>query len=188
MTTPSRSLTQNVRNLPSYLVNSKLFLPTAIYEFISPTIHHATPLLLRSYLSLDPVLTPNSYSMAKFFSRIVELFLKLPFETVLRRAQIEVLSSSAYNPTSRRGSKAEFEPIVPIGEYRGVFATMWCIVREEGYREEVSAKKGKAKGKITKRKGQGVEGLWRGWRVGMWGLVGVWGAGMLGGNGSGGEF
>lgn len=39
------------------------------------------------------------------------------------------------------------------------------------------------------QKGQGVEGLWRGWRVGMWGLVGVWGAATLGGVGSkGGEF
>jgi fusion and transport protein UGO1 len=31
--------------------------------------------------------------------------------------------------------------------------------------------------------------LWRGWRVGMWGLVGMWTAKSLGGNGSsGGEF
>lgn len=40
-----------------------------------------------------------------------------------------------------------------------------------------------------RRKGQGVEGLFRGWRVGMWGLVGVWGAATLGGvGGKGGEF
>ena len=37
------------------------------------------------------------------------------------------------------------------------------------------------------RKGQGIRGLWRGWRVGFWGLVGVWGAAALGGAG-GGEF
>lgn len=29
------------------------------------------------------------------------------------------------------------------------------------------------------KKGQGVAGLWRGWRVGMWGLIGVWGAAAL---------
>lgn len=46
----------------------------------------------------------------------------------------------------------------------------------------------KAKGE-KRKKGQGVEGLFRGWRVGMWGLVGVWGAATLGGVGAkGGEF
>ena len=29
-------------------------------------------------------------------------------------------------------------------------------------------------------------GLWRGWRVGFWGLVGVWGAAACGGGGGGG--
>lgn len=37
------------------------------------------------------------------------------------------------------------------------------------------------------RKGQGIEGLYRGWRVGMWGLVGVWGASYIGGMQTGGE-
>ena len=99
-----------------------------------------------------------------------------------------MLASSAYNNQYRKGSKLEFETIVPVGEYNGIIGTMWYIAREEGVREEVSSKKGKSKGKVTKRKGQGVEGLWRGWRVGMWGLVGVWGAGMMGGGANGGEF
>jgi fusion and transport protein UGO1 len=43
--------------------------------------------------------------------------------------------------------------------------------------------------KKANKKGQGLEGLWRGWRVGMWGLVGVWGASAIGGSGNaGGEF
>jgi mitochondrial fusion and transport protein UGO1 len=126
--------------------------------------------------------------VAKFFSRTVELFLKLPLETLLRRAQVAVLSSPEYRMQTGKGLRAEFEPTVPVGEYRGVIGTIWCIVREEGVREEVNTKKGKGKGKVTKRKGQGVEGLWRGWRVGMWGLVGVWGAGLMGRSANGGEF
>lgn len=39
----------------------------------------------------------------------------------------------------------------------------------------------KADTRVRRRKGQGVEGLYRGWRVGMWGLVGIWGTGFLGG-------
>lgn len=92
---------------------------------------------------------------------------------------------------SRRGEE-ELETVVPIGEYRGVIGTMWCIAREEGVREVHVVGKGKGKGKVKEKvkKGQGIEGLWRGWRVGMWGLAGVWGAGLIGGGrgGDAGEF
>jgi fusion and transport protein UGO1 len=40
------------------------------------------------------------------------------------------------------------------------------------------------KGKKPQRKGQGIEGLWRGWRVGMWGLAGMWSARAMGGSGA----
>ena len=81
--------------------------------------------------------------------------------------------------------------MVETGAYRGVVGTMWAIVSEEGVREAgkpVSG--GNVRVRKTEKKGQGLGGLWRGWRVGMWGLVGVWGASALGSGvgGSGGEF
>jgi fusion and transport protein UGO1 len=86
------------------------------------------------------------------------------------------------------------ESVVDVGEYRGTLGTMWLIVREEGisstYENAVAKTANRAvkrPGKLGERKGQGIEGLWRGWRVGFWGLVGVWGAGMLRAAG-GGEF
>lgn len=77
-----------------------------------------------------------------------ELAVKLPLETILRRAQI-----------------AEAKPektIVPVGRYAGVAGTAWVLLREE--------ESGK----------WGVEGLYRGWRVGAWGNVGVLGLGFVG--------
>lgn len=65
--------------------------------------------------------------------------------------------------------------MVEIGPYKGMLGTMWSIVREEGVSVEPTAKavmNGK-RGKKVERKGQGFEGLVRGWRVGMWGLVGL---------------
>ena len=94
----------------------------------------------------------------------------------------------------------EMQTVVEIGPYRGLFGTMHSIVYEEGERavpvelikgnaEAPAMKAGKIGQNRRKRKGQGFEGLWRGWRVGMWGLVGVWGAATLGGvGGKGGEF
>lgn len=95
---------------------------------------------------------------------------------------------------TRAGGKWEgdLDTIVKVGEYRGVVGTMWCIVREEGVSETPMSK---VKGKVVQqsrqveRRGQGMRGLWRGWRVGMWGLLGMWGARALnGGGGNGGEF
>lgn len=52
--------------------------------------------------------------------------------------------------------------IVPVGRYAGVVGTMWCIIREEdGGR-------------------WGVEGLYRGWKLGLWTNVGALGLGLVG--------
>ena len=138
------------------------------------------------------MLTPNLYSFGAFIGQVFELGVKLPIETVLRRGQMEVAQ------TSDRGR--EMPTIVEIGPYKGLFGTMRYIVYEEGERgpqadlvQGISGapamKVGKAGQERKKRKGQGFEGLWKGWRVGMWGLAGVWGATILGGAGSkGGEF
>lgn len=71
---------------------------------------------------------------------------------------------------------------------------MWMIVREEGMRDTpisiAAAKKVKGKTVPKQQKGQGLPGLWRGWRVGMWGLVGMWSARAMNGAtaGNAGEF
>lgn len=122
----------------------------------------------------------------------MELLVKLPVETVLRRGQMHVAQMSA--------SGKEVQTVVNIGPYRGLIGTMYSIVKEEGVRgsraetmkgiEGASAvKSGPLRTVIQGERGQGMEGLWRGWRVGMWGLIGVWGAAAVGSVGStGGEF
>lgn len=139
------------------------------------------------------------------------LFINLPLETVLRRGQVAVLSSPEYlraadggsspsaRPNSRRDSEdkpaAQLEAIIPPGKYDGVFGTIYTIVNEEGSKalppatlaaSRATSKKGKAKiAEMVYRRGQGVEGLWRGWKVSWWGLVGLWGAAVVGGGGDG---
>lgn len=99
------------------------------------------------------------------------------------------------------GSKPkDLQPIVEAGSYNGMLGTLHRIVYEEGDRElspertkfsaeERDPRLSRPVMQKHRRKGQGFEGLWRGWRVGLWGLVGVWGAATLGGvGGTGGEF
>jgi mitochondrial fusion and transport protein UGO1 len=152
------------------------------------------------------VLTPAIYSVSTFLSSTTELFLRLPLETVLRRGQVAVLKEherekerEAYThlrPQSRFNKKEEgLKTVVDVGPYKGVLGTMWFIIWEEGVSfvgpagaAAAAAQGAKGRASLGKpKKGQGVYGLWRGWRVGFWGIVGVWGAAALGGN-AGGEF
>jgi len=188
----------------------------------------STPLFLRTQMGVDPVLTPTTYAMATFCSQACELAVRLPVETVLRRGQLDYVSSPPPPSTksaqkSARGRHAQtpqgsstsglkesesLETVVPVGPYKGLLGTAYHIVFEEGQRGDsavIAAKEGlarstgqsggvvrsqqQAQAQQRKKKGQGVEGLYRGWRVGVWGLVGVWGAAVLGGSGGkGGEF
>ena len=122
----------------------------------------------------------------------MELLVKLPAETVLRRGQMQIAQMSS--------SGKEVQTVVSVGPFRGLIGTMYSIVKEEGVRgSRADTKNGiecasavrsdPLRTVIQGEKGQGLEGLWRGWRVGMWGLIGVWGAAAVGSVGSsGGEF
>ena len=101
-------------------------------------------------------------------------------------------------PSEDRAAATSLETIVQPGKYEGVFGTMYTIVNDEGSRAVPTTpaaaakarnapKKGKTKGvaETVYRRGQGVEGLWRGWKVNWWGLVGLWTAAVVGGGGDG---
>lgn len=131
-----------------------------------------------------------------------------------RRDHVEALAAVGGGPTKPqyRGT-ASLATVVPPGRYNGLLGTMYYIVAEEGTRQvkvKSSSKDGRGKvatprtplqqsrrtGRIQTmdettmvyRKGQGLEGLWRGWKVGWWGLVGLWTVGLLGNGNGEGEF
>lgn len=140
---------------------------------------------------IDSQISPLTFSVAKFFASSAAILVKLPIETVLRRGQVSLLSTPGY-VRALSGPGQKFDTIVPPGRYDGTFNTMYHIVSEEGQREvpaKVAApKKGKSKSKVAApayTKGQGLDGLWRGWKVNWWGLVGLWTASVVGHGGEG---
>ncbi|KAK3369992.1 mitochondrial carrier domain-containing protein [Podospora didyma] len=195
-----------LRNLPSYFCPSGLVLPTILHSLVHPILMLSTPLVLRGYFMIEKENSPTTFSIAKFCTSTVALFIKLPLETVLRRGQVAVLSSPQYvqafeAPTSAESGKGRrvggdrLETIVPVGGYHGIFGTMYAIANEEGSRAVPAAvsrtrtppsRRGKTTvAETVYRQGQGLDGLWRGWKVGWWGLVGLWTANVLGGGGDG---
>lgn len=190
-----RRTVATLRALPSYFCPSAIALPTILNSLVHPFLTLSTPLVLRSRFMIDRQVSPTTFSIAKLFASSTAVLVKLPIETVLRRGQMAVLSGQDY-VRALGGKDQKLDTIVPIGRYNGVIGTMYHITTEEGTRENPAAakatdKKGKMKHnktfQPTHMKGQGLEGLWRGWKVTWWGLVGLWAASVVG-NGGEGEF
>lgn len=171
-------------------------------SLVHPLLTLSTPLVLRTRFMIDSQVSPLTFSVAKFCASTAAIFVKLPLETVLRRGHMAVLYGKDYI-RALGGKEQRMDTIVPIGRYKGVVGTMMHIASEEGEREVPSTKttaparkgsKSSASGSskapkagtlnTTYKKGQGVEGLWRGWKVSWWGLIGL---GLVGAFGNGGE-
>ncbi|KAI0416758.1 mitochondrial carrier domain-containing protein [Xylaria grammica] len=185
-----RRTVATLRSLPSWVCHPTLIAPTIFHSLIHPFLTLSTPLVLRSQFLIDRDLSPMTFSLVKFCTSCASLFVKLPLETVLRRGQMAVLAEPAYLQALDKSGK--METIVQPGPYHGVVGTMYTIVSEEGSRavpvpaKSSRARKAKAKAsEVVYKKGQGFDGLWRGWKVSWWGLVGLWTASIAGGGGEG---
>jgi mitochondrial fusion and transport protein UGO1 len=204
-TSGPRAVLPSLRALPSLSLPVSIF-PATLLNSIIPTLWStSTPLVLRSFLGIDSVHTPSAYSVTTFISSLAELFVQLPVETVLRRGQVAVLQEHdrqaerelyttmrSHPRQAKRDAHESLKPIVNVGPYKGVFGTMWFIVKEEGTSfvgpAAIATGQGQRGLRTTQSKpskGQGVRGLWRGWRVGFWGVVGLWGVAALNGNNTG---
>ncbi|KAH6987707.1 chromosome segregation protein Cse1p [Ilyonectria robusta] len=188
---PRRTLA-TLRAMPSYLCSSMLAVPTVLNSLIHPVLTLSTPLVLRTRFMIDSHVSPMTFSVTKFLASSAAILVKLPIETALRRGQVALLSTREY-VQALGGPDHPFTTIVPPGRYEGAFGTMFHIVTEEGTREvpvrPPVPRKGKGRAKaiaptVTK-KGQGLDGLWRGWKVSWWGLVGLWTASVVGHGGEG---
>lgn len=169
---------------PAYLTPMHLVPITFLTSTVPAFIATSTPLFLKSYLRIDPAMNPTSWSIATFVASAFDLSIKFPLETVLRRAQIATWTSPQFQPPSSQSKRKAIKTIVPVPQqFRGVLPTIWGIMRDQGYSESQADKTAALMGKAPrrKRKGQGVAGLYRGWRVGLWGLVGIWGTSFVGG-------
>ncbi|KAJ5176787.1 uncharacterized protein N7482_002664 [Penicillium canariense] len=201
-----RSLIRAIRQLPTpnSTIPSHLIPITVLHSSLPNFITTATPLFLKSYLSIDPLLNPSMWNLFGFISSGLELAVRFPLETVLRRAQIATYTSLSLRQKSSGGSiraasidASDVETIVPTPRtYRGIIGTMWHIVHEEGVssapsdaeRARLAVGRPTTQQQLSKRQqGQGIPGLYRGWRMGMWGIAGIWGASLLGGVAGGSE-
>ncbi|KAL5332741.1 hypothetical protein BJX70DRAFT_406955 [Aspergillus crustosus] len=197
-----RSLLRAIRQLPTpnYTIPPHLVPITILHSSLPSLITHSTPIFLKTYFSLDPVLHPSTWNILTFIGSGIEMAVRFPLETVLRRAQIATFTSpnirqnsaGSLRSSDAAAEAAEVETIVPTPQtYRGVIGTMWGIVYEEGVQPSPDAQRAHELLGISvsqrKRQGQGIHGLYRGWRIGMWGVAGTLGLSLLGNSAVGGD-
>ncbi|KAJ6155399.1 hypothetical protein N7470_005965 [Penicillium chermesinum] len=192
-----RSLIRAIRQLPTpnSTIPPHLIPITILHSSLPNFITSSAPLFLRNYLSIDPLLNPSLWNLFSFLSSGLELAVRFPLETVLRRAQSapKVFRRKYLLRVYRRlgrGNHCSYPRT-----YRGIIGTMWHIVHEEGVSgtsdteraHQILGRAPPERRQAKRRQGQGVQGLYRGWRMGMWGIAGIWGASLLGGISGGAE-
>src|SRR5699024_10346550 len=102
-----RSLLRAIRQSPSpsYMIPLHLIPITVLTSTLPNLLAQCTPLFLKSRLSLDPLLNPSSWSFFTFVGSGLELSLRVPLETVLRRAQIATFTSPVFQQQSANRSR-----------------------------------------------------------------------------------
>jgi len=131
----SRQQQQPVKTTPVPLtIPPTLLLPTLLHATLPNYLSSLFTLSLRPYFP-HVTFSPSHYGLP-FLASFLDLGIRLPLESVLRRAQV------SYSAPERT--------VVRVGRYTGVGGTMWRMAVEEG------------------------GGVFRGWRIGFWGLMMVW--------------
>ncbi|SCV02770.1 LAMI_0H02850g1_1 [Lachancea mirantina] len=115
-----------------------LILLSTGYSSITTLFHKMTGVILYNQFSIDKYSQAMWYNTFEFISRIIELFVKLPVETLLKRSQVSyLLKQGPQGPFPM----SEDYMIVEPRAYRGVYTSL----TEKGRLHE----------------------LWRGWRLGL---------------------
>lgn len=111
-----RSIRTSLWETENYLSPTSVLIPTVLYSGIPGFINKATPYFLYIKLGIDKFNSPSLYSLLTLCSSLFELAIKLPLETIVRRAHLDSLQ---LDPESL---------IVKPIEYHGVLSTFWNVM------------------------------------------------------------
>lgn len=155
-----RSLRNSIKHLKFSTCPLSLVVPTALNSLASTLNKKLTPYLLTVKLGVDSTVSPSLYGSLSLLASVIFLTIKLPVETLLRRAQISYMMKRARGSSNKLKIDNQGQLIVKFGGYSGIFTTLWDIFYSKG-------------------ENSGLEGIFRGWRVGVLNVIGSWGLELL---------
>ncbi|KAK6463714.1 hypothetical protein DFJ63DRAFT_313023 [Scheffersomyces coipomensis] len=179
----TRSVRESIRNFPvQYLVNppSSIVLLTILYQFSTSIFRKTAPYILLIRFNIDSYSSPNVYTIINLISLIMEFFIKLPVENLLRKEQIRFL----LKPKSLSEDPYRVLTIDNPDENLIIeFNSTWADVIDEEY-EEGDNEEQKEKERLSYWGTLKSLGLFNGWRVGVLNVIGFWGYNIFKNNGT----
>ncbi|GMM44062.1 Ugo1 protein [Pichia kluyveri] len=158
-----REIIWNIPRLHIFHVPKTLFIPSIITNFIkSFTIHY--PDYLLNSMRINKYNNPYFYNMATVIMRIIGMFIRLPFETLFSRAQVNYLLTNRDElPEIMRVNKDDM--CIEFGGYYGYLSTLYYILvgskplTYEGQSLEVDV--------CESEENIGLKAIFRGWKIGL---------------------
>jgi fusion and transport protein UGO1 len=155
-----RSLRDSIKRLKFMTCPLSLIIPTILNSLANNLFKKLTPYLLLVKFGIDSTTSPSLYGTISLISSILVLAVKLPIETLLRRAQVSYMLKRAHGSFNSLKITDDKAMVVKFAGYSGIFTTLWDILYFRG-------------------ENGGVEAVFRGWRVGVLNVFGSWGLELL---------
>lgn len=165
-----RSFKEIIWNIPRFHIFSipkSLIVPSIITNFIKSFTFHYPEYLLTS-MKINKYNNPYVFNMFSVILKIIGLFIRLPFETLYSRAQVNyLLTNKDELPEAMRLEKNDM--CIEFGGYYGYLSTMYYIIMGsrpisyEGQSLEVDVD--------DFEENKGIVAIFRGWKVGLLRLV-----------------
>lgn len=152
MNTGPRSIRTSLSELDSLTCPWSVLFPTIVYSGTTTMARKSIGYMTHVVLGVDKVLTPF---VSLVGSMVVEVGVKLPLETIVRRSHMDHLTS--YKSSDGRYPITPKSLIIKPVEYEGIFGTLWSVINGQ----------------------KSVETLYRGWQVSLMGVISEWGLSTL---------
>lgn len=169
----TRSIRESIRNYPVQLLIrppvTVSFL-TILHQFATSIFRKSAPYLLFIRFNIDSYLAPKLYTVSNLLLSIMEFFIKLPVENLLRKEQVRfLLTPKPYLQDPKRVvsiDNPDHDLIVEVND-------SWQL-----------DKPGKSNSAVTMWHKLVNLGLFNGWRVGVLNIIGFWGYKIVKSSGS----
>lgn len=111
-----RSFRQSIVRLKSFTSPVLVLIPTVLYSGLPSLIQRGTPYYLHAQFNIDSYKNPTWFNTLSLISSFLEISVKLPLETMVRRAQLASLDLR------------KEQLIVAPAPYHGILGSLWNVL------------------------------------------------------------
>ncbi len=167
-----RSFREIIGKLPRFSlfkIPRDLIIPSFITSLIRAFSQHYPDYLVSSILRISNYNSPYIYNTITLLLKVLGLFVRLPFETLYSRAQVNCLLHSDHIPSAMHISESDM--CVKFGGYQGYLSTLYYIM--SGTKAVDYGKENSLDNSInievdnSQELNKGPWAVFRGWRVGL---------------------